>query len=235
MTSQSRHVIFLNRFFYPDHAASSELLSDLAFELARRGLQIKVITSRLGYDNTANALPSHETINGVEVFRVWTSRQGHVRILDYVSFYIAAAWQLWRVARAGDVVVAKTDPPLLSVISAAIAWLRDARLVNWQQDIFPEGAGALGVGGAADRAGLALLRRPRNWSLRRADLTVVVNDPMSSTLNRLGVAQKKIRTIPDWADGKAIVPIDASKNPLRADWGLDNHFVVGYAGNIGRG
>src|SRR5262249_12969003 len=77
-------------------------------------------------------------------------------------------------------------------------------------------------------------RRPRNWSLRRADLTVVVNDPMSSTLNRLGVAQKKIRTIPDWADGKAIVPIDASKNPLRADWGLDNHFVVGYAGNIGR-
>src|SRR5215831_21392458 len=122
MAFPSRRVIFLNRFFYPDHAATSELLSDLAFELARRGLQIKVITSRLGHDNTANALPSHETINGVEVFRVWTSRQGwhqlHVRILDYVSFYIAAAWQLWRVARAGDVVVAKTDPPLLSVISA---------------------------------------------------------------------------------------------------------------------
>jgi len=70
--------------------------------------------------------------------------------------------------------------------------------------------------------------------LRRADLTVVVNDPMSSTLNRLGVAQEKIRTIPNWADGKAIVPIDASKNALRTDWGLDNHFVVGYAGNLGR-
>jgi colanic acid biosynthesis glycosyl transferase WcaI len=238
MASSSRRVIFLNRFFYPDHAATSELLSDLAFELARRGLQIKVITSRLGYDNTANALPSHETTNGVEVFRAWTSRQGrhrlHRRILDYVSFYIAAAWQLWCVARAGDVIVAKTDPPLLSVISAAIALLRGARLVNWQQDIFPEVAEALGIGGTAGRLGFALLRRPRNWSLRRADLTVVVNDPMSSTLNRLGVAQEKIRTIPNWADGKAIVPIDASKNALRTDWGLDNHFVVGYAGNLGR-
>src|SRR5262249_52799523 len=134
MAPSSRRVIFLNRFFHPDHAATSELLSDLAFELARRGLQIKVITSR-GHDNTTNALSSHETTNGVEVFRVWTSRQGrhrlHGRILDYVSFYIAAAWQLWCVARAGDVVVAKTDPPLLSVIAAAIAWLCGARLVNW--------------------------------------------------------------------------------------------------------
>src|SRR5262249_1738199 len=165
MTSQSRHVIFLNRFFYPDHAATSDLLSDLAFELARRGLQIKVITSRLGYDNTANALPSHETINGVEVFRVWTSRQGHVRILDYVSFYIAAAWQLWRVARAGDVVVAKTDPPLLSGISAAIAWLREARLGDWQQNTFPQGGEGFGIRGAPHRRGVPPFAGPRQSPL----------------------------------------------------------------------
>lgn len=90
MASPSYRIIFLNRFFYPDHAATSELLSDLAFELARRGFQIKVIASRLGYDNPAKPLPAHEVINGVEVFRVWTSRQGrhrlHGRILDYASF-----------------------------------------------------------------------------------------------------------------------------------------------------
>src|SRR5262249_54294820 len=151
MASPSRRFIFLNRFFYPDHAATSELLSDLAFELARRGLRIKVITSRLGYDNTANPLPSHETVSGVEVFRMWTSRQGqprlHGRNLDYLSFYIVAAWRLWCVARAGDVIVAKTDPPLLSVISAAIAWLRGARLVYSRPDVFPEAAAAFWLPG----------------------------------------------------------------------------------------
>src|SRR5262249_58903539 len=169
MASPSRRFIFLNRFFYPDHAATSELLSDLAFELARRGLRIKVITSRLGYDNTANPLPSHETVSGVEVFRMWTSRQGrprlHGRILDYLSFYIVAAWRLWCVARAGDVLVAKTDPPLLSGISAAIAWLREARLGDWQQNTFPQGGEGFGIRGAPHRRGVPPFAGPRQSPL----------------------------------------------------------------------
>ena len=39
-------VIFVNRFFYPDHSATSQLLSDLAFDLARRGFCVEVVTSR---------------------------------------------------------------------------------------------------------------------------------------------------------------------------------------------
>ena len=38
MKEQRRRVIFLNRFFYPDHAPTAELLSDVAFVLAERGL-----------------------------------------------------------------------------------------------------------------------------------------------------------------------------------------------------
>jgi hypothetical protein len=43
------HVIFLNRYFHPDHSATSQMLSDLAFALAARGLRISVITSRQRY------------------------------------------------------------------------------------------------------------------------------------------------------------------------------------------
>jgi ethanolamine utilization protein EutA (predicted chaperonin) len=40
------------------------------------------------------------------------------RALDYLSFYQSVRRHLGAVARAGDIVVAKTDPPLLSVVIA---------------------------------------------------------------------------------------------------------------------
>jgi hypothetical protein len=67
------------------------------------------------------------------------------RSIDYLSFY-RSMWQcLVALARPGDIIVAKTDPPLTSVIAMAAARHKGARLVNWLQDIYPETAVALGV------------------------------------------------------------------------------------------
>ena len=53
-------VIFLNRFFYPDHSATSRMVSDLAFELASSGKDVHVITSRQLYDKPGADLPAYE-------------------------------------------------------------------------------------------------------------------------------------------------------------------------------
>ncbi len=65
--------------------------------------------------------------------------------MDYLSFYWSAFFALLILARPDDVIVAKTDPPLISVVAWLAARLRGARLVNWLQDIFPEVAEGLGV------------------------------------------------------------------------------------------
>lgn len=234
----AKRIIFLNRFFYPDHSPTSELLSDLAFALAERGFRVAVITSRLHYDNAAAALPPRDCIRGVDVFRVWTSRRGRQRLtgraLDYLSFYLTAGWRLWRLARADDVVVAKTDPPLLSIVVAPVAWLRGARLVHWLQDIFPEVAEALNVGGGLGRAAFRAMRPMRNWSLRMARINVVVGEGMAARLAAQGVPRPTIQIIPNWADGTLIAPIPVKQNQLRQDWAPDSRFIVGYAGNLGR-
>ena len=36
------------------------------------------------------------------------------------------------------------------------------------------------------------------------------------------------------ADCDTIKPLESSANPLRSDWKLSNHFVIGYSGNLGR-
>lgn len=232
-------LIFVNRYFHPDHSATSQILSDLAFGLSARGHDVRVIASQLRYDAADDLLPAHEVIRGVEVFRVWTSRFGRGdligRAIDYVTFYLSAAWRLWRLACAGDIIIAETDPPMLSVIVAPIAYWRGALLFNWLQDLFPEVAEAVGLGGR-QLPGFVydLLRALRNASLRAAAMNVALGEKMSERLSSLGVASDRIAIIPNWADAELIQPVAPEDNPLRKEWGLDGSFVVGYSGNLGR-
>lgn len=232
-------LIFLNRYFHPDHSATSQMLSDLACGLSERGHEIRVIASRQCYDAPGKRLPARETVGGVEVFRVWTSRFGRAKLIgrsvDYATFYVSAVLMLWRLARAGDIIVAKTDPPMLSVVVAPIARWRGTRLVNWLQDLFPEVAEAIGL----DRLQFPsvvynALCVVRNWSLRSAAMNVALGDRMAERLAALGVTSDRVSIIQNWADGVLIEPVAAADNPLRHEWGLDGKFVVGYSGNLGR-
>jgi colanic acid biosynthesis glycosyl transferase WcaI len=231
-------IIFLNRFFYPDHSATSQILTDLAFALTTRGFEVHVITSRQRYDDARAALPACERVGGVHIHRVVSSRFGRGnlfgRALDYLTYYFFAAWRVWRLARKGDVVVAKTDPPLISVVVAPITRLRGARLVNWLQDLFPEVAQEAGVGGRAGKLLFSLLRRLRNRTLVLAQANIVLGDKMAERLRGEGIEEAQIRVIANWQDGRLVKPMSHSQNPLRAAWGLEGKFVVAYSGNLGR-
>jgi glycosyltransferase involved in cell wall biosynthesis len=111
--------------------------------------------------------------------------------------------------------------------------MRGARLVNWLQDIFPEVAASLGVGPTRGALG-RLLRRLRDGSLRRAAANVVLGQRMRERVTALGIDPRKIAVIPNWADGARLHPTPPDGNPLRAEWGLSDRFVVGYSGNMGR-
>ncbi len=232
-----RRLIFINRFFAPDHSATSQILSDLAFDLAGVGREVHVITSRQIYDDPKAALPERETINGVDVHRVASTGFGRTaligRAIDYVSFYRSVRRCLDELVRPGDIVIAKTDPPLMSVVAKPVARRNGARLVNWLQDIYPETAVELGVpfmrGPVA--ASLAALR---NVTLREAAATVVVGDLMARKVEALGAPAERTHVIPNWCNDEEILFVVPADNPLRHEWDLDNKFVLGYSGNLGR-
>lgn len=215
------------------------MLSDIAFALASDGAapvrDIVVITSRLDFEDPENLLPPSDTHDGVRILRVWTSRFGRYNLLgraiDYLTFYLSAAVALWRTARRGDIVVAKTDPPMLSVLTTPIARLRGARPVNWLQDIYPEIAHALGVKIGPLQAPLRALR---NWSLKTAKVNVVLGERMAERVAALTRGRASTITIPNWADGRHVHPVAPDANTLRRAWALENRFVVAYSGNLGR-
>ncbi len=232
-------LIFVNRYFHPDHSATSQMLSGVAFALASKGHAVHVVASRQRYDTPDIPLPPGETIDGVRITRVWTSRFGrnHLvgRACDYLTFYVTAAFATWRLARRGDVIVAKTDPPMMSVLAAPVARWRRAHLVNWLQDIFPEVAEGLGMSrGPFGRLAFGTMRCLRDRSLRAAAANVVLGERMSERLAGLGTNPSCTHIIPNWADGTLITPVAPAHNTLRRDWGLSDKFVVGYSGNLGR-
>ncbi len=228
--------IFINRYFHPDHSATSQLLSDLAFDLAHRGQDIHVITGGQLYNDAQATLPDEETIRGVQVHRVRTSRFGRARLagrlFDYLTFYAGATWKLWRLMQAGDVAVAKTDPPMMSVCAAWAVKLKRGVLVNWVQDLFPEVAVSMDVYGA--RFAAPMFKRLRNGSLRQGRRNVVLGEIMAQRLRSEGVPSDQITVIENWADGEAIQPVAKAENPLVREWSLEGKFVVGYSGNMGR-
>ncbi len=229
-------IIFVNRFFHPDLAPTGLFAADVAFDLAAAGREVHVVTSRIAYDGSGPGYAARETVRGVQVHRVWTTRFGRGslagRACDYASFYLSAGWRLWRLLVAGDVVVAMTDPPLVSVVAALAARLRGARLVNWLQDIFPETATHSGLRLLGGPVG-ALARSLRDWSVRRASCNVVLGARMAIELARL-VPGARVRVVPNWADGVALRPMAPGASALRGEWGFEGKFVVGYAGNLGR-
>lgn len=232
-------VVFINRFFHPDISATSQLLSELAFALAKCGIKVTVITSRLMYNDANVRLDHSERIKGVKVIRIATTGFGRAklfgRLLDYATFYLFATCALFRNLGRGDVVVAKTDPPMLSLVAAPVAWFRNARHVNWLQDIYPEVATAMGLGDDYIlKTIFSLLKWPRDASLRNADLNIVLGRRMAEYMRGIGVPTSKIQIIENWADGQLVRPIPSDKNPLRREWGLEHAFVVGYSGNFGR-
>ena len=227
-------LIFVNRFFYPDISATSQMLTDAAFYLADRGHAVHVVTSRLTYagDETLRAA---EVVNGVTIHRIWTTRFGRGnligRALDYLSFYFSVFFVLMKLLNEKDTVIAKTDPPMVSVPVGWAAGLKRARHINWLQDLFPEVATELGMNMPGFLA--AMLQALRDRSLLTADMNIAIGQQMRARLLKLGVYTDKVTVIPNWADGEAIQPGDAP-NPLRDEWQLGGQFIVGYSGNLGR-
>ena len=205
-TQDCLKVIFVNRYFSPDHSATSQMVSDLAFYLAARGWEVGAITSRQRYDDPKARLPKREIVRGVAVRRVWSTSFGRHflpgRAIDYATFYLSAMFAMMNQRRA--TIVAMTDPPMLSVFAA----LASRRVVNWLQDLFPEVATAVGM--RVPR----FVRRVRDWSLRRARRNVVIGESMQ--------APRRV-VIHNWAD--------ASLRPVEVP---HENFIVGYSGNLGR-
>lgn len=234
--SRPPSIVFLNRFYWPDVAATGQMLTDLAEDLTALGWDVTVVTSAGDYRGNAGRLPRDETRAGVRIVRITGTRFGRHRLagrlLDYVSYLGGAMVRVLRLGRR-DVVVAMSDPPFLSVVAVVAARLTWASSVYWAQDLFPQIAAKLGVMSELSLA-YRVSDRLARWLNRRFDLVIALGPRMAQALISAGTRAERTVWVHNWADASAIRPMEPVENPFLREHGLEGRFVVLYSGNAGR-
>ena len=234
------HICFFNRSYWPDQAATGQLLTELAEDLvARHGCQVSVVAGRAIHSiehhrSGRDPMVGREVRNGVAIYRAngtrfWPGRFAG-RAANYLT-YFASANVAGLSVKQPDIVVSLTDPPIVGLAGLWAARRWRARFVFLCEDIFPEVASLLEdfhsptVNAALDRINRHLIRQ--------SDAIVVLGDRMRRRLvEEKGADASRIEVIHNWADCEAIVPGERD-NPFSREHGLTDRFVVLHSGNVG--
>ncbi|EAQ03067.1 hypothetical protein OB2597_13023 [Pseudooceanicola batsensis HTCC2597] len=222
-------ILFSHRFFWPDTAPYGTFLRRIAAHCAAAGHEVSVVSSRPSYNMTETTAPARETLEGVDVARVWVfAREKRSILLRLANVVIYCARLFFRILRERpDVVTASTYPPVVAAMSAALAAkLVGARFVYHLQDIHPEVSRL--SGSALGRFPVfGLLRWLDTLTLRMAARIVTLSDDMAETLRQRDARLAgKIRIINNLSLDEGRAPVPAPRE--------DGRFRVIFAGNLGR-
>jgi colanic acid biosynthesis glycosyl transferase WcaI len=226
-----RRIVFIEQFYFPDGWGGAELPLDLTKYLARCGYDVEVICGSDQYAPLAGEPPADPRMAGVRIRRIPALLGGDIhraKLLRQVWFYLALAPLL---LRPPDLFVAQTNPPLALILVAAAARLWRKPLMIIAMDIYPEVLLAHGSVRAGTVMG-RILGAAFRWAYRGARRLVALGPVARQRLQEKGVRPERIVEIPNWATG-ALGVAGGAGNALRADWDLEDKFVLLYSGNLG--
>lgn len=235
---KSPHILFLSHYFPPEVNAPASRTFENCREWCRQGARVTVITCAPNhprgqvYPGYRNRWLQRESIDGIEVIRVWTwlaANEGFARrSLNYVSFMLTALLALPHVSKP-DVVVT-TSPQFFNGVAGY--FVRLFKRVPWifeVRDLWPESI--LAVGAARSSGLIRVLDAMARFAYRKADHIVPVTDAFAQHIATYDVAAKKITVVKNGADLARFRPVPGTD--LRHELQLAGKFVAAYFGTHG--
>ncbi|MDP2207348.1 MAG: glycosyltransferase family 4 protein [Bacteroidota bacterium] len=238
MNSQIK-IQIVSQYFYPDVAATGQLLSELSIELSRLGCKVVVLTAQPSYSGNKKTIAT-EVVDGVIIYRTWATRFDKNfllgRITNSLLFFISVFIKLLRQPN-DSILMLVSNPPFLPFIGYFFSILKKRKYVWLVNDIYPDIAVQLNY---LKKGGYFY----RGWNLinkliyQKASAVVVLSESMRNTLvkkfhkYRLSNSDK-IFVIHNWVNGNFIKVISKDDNPFAVQHSLRDKFIVLYSGNFG--
>lgn len=225
--------------YYPEPIGIAPLMTELAQGLVARGHRVRVVTGMPNYPER-QIYPAYrgkfyctEILQGVQVQRSYIMIRPNPGLLarmlldgSFVVTSILHALKGWR----PDVIL-YTSPPLpVSVPAVILGRIWRVPVVLNLQDILPEAA--IHVGLLRNRFAIQVFEALERFAYRQATGISVITKKFADNLVQKGIETSKIVCIPNWVDVNFIRPLPIAENLFRQTYGLDDRFVVLYAGNI---
>lgn len=213
------------------------------FELAKflqpRGHELVIVASDLNYQTGQRTVDrkgvfAEQIIDGVRILRAYIypalHRSYFWRVISFFSFMFSSVWTAFQV-RDVDLVLG-TTPPIFQAVSAwFVAWIRRKPFLLEVRDLWPEFGVSMGV--LKNPLVISLGRWLEKFLYTRATHILVNSPAYKDYMIGKGVPEKKITFIPYGTDVDMFNPqVDGSS--IRAELGLQNKFVVLYAGALGQ-
>jgi len=233
------HVLFLTDNFPPEVNAPASRTFEHCREWVKAGHRVTVITCAPNFpkgkvfDGYRNKLWQRETMEGIEVVRVWsyiTANEGFVRrILDYQSYMVSAIVASLFVRKV-DVIVG-TSPQFFTACAAYVASrLKFRPYVFELRDLWPETIKA--VGAMKNARAIELLEKLELFLYRKSAKVISVTKSFKKNLISRGIDGSKIEIVTNGVDISQFTPRPKDE-ALTKQLGLEGKFVAGYIGTHG--
>lgn len=231
--------------FSPEANSTSYLMTDLARQLHSLGHEVTVLTTTPHNNLEPGAIarqPMHRVWPGllyrselgdIPVWHVRLPLKGDRvlrRMWDYIRFHLVAlAAGMTRVGPY-DIVLSPSPPLTMGLTGWVLARWRRVPAVYNVQEIYPDFA--INQGLIRNRAFIRILRKVERMVYASSTRVVTISEWFSRTIRERGVPAEKLLVIPNFVDTELYRPMPRH-NEFSRSHGLDDQFVVLYAGNIG--
>ena len=222
--------------FFNTYEPVSPLYRDLFPALLEQGAEIEVVISKAEYRRGRDIVRRFQQTPGIRFIRTINLGKhayegAWAKVLVMVLYAVHGA--LYALLGPGvDKNVFLTQPPFFTTLGVLLSKLRGQPYYCVTMDIQPEMSVALGL-----ESQNALWTRFSKWLSKQAFShaagIIVIGRCMRDRVRAMGVEEKRIHVIPNWANEREIYPIPRHQNSLRRDQQWGDKFVVLYAGNIG--
>lgn len=195
-------ILFYSHYYPPEVNAPASRTSEHAKVWAQAGHKVTIVTCAPNhpggkiYPGYRNRFVQRETLDGVDVVRVWTflaANEGFLlRILNYVSFFVMAALVTPFFGRT-DVVVSTSPQFFCGFVGYFAKLAKRAPWILEIRDLWPESIVAVGAmrGGPAIR----FLEWLEAFAYRKADRIVSVTDSFVDHIGAIAGDRTKISVI----------------------------------------
>lgn len=230
-------ILIVSQYFWPEDFR----INDLALGLKDKGHKITVLTGLPNYPS-GSFFPGYgffrklrENYEGIEVVRVPLIPRGKgsgVRLaLNYFSFvFFACLLSPFCCRRKYDVIfVYEPSPITVGLPALLLKKLKQAPIVFWVQDLWPESLSATGAVKSAWI--LRLVEGLVKYIYQGCDLILVQSKAFYAPIEKLGVDKARIQYFPNSAEAlykPVVLEHDAAEIAA-----MPNGFRVMFAGNIG--
>ena len=233
-----KRILIVTQYIYPETFKSN----DIAFELAKRGYKVDVLTGipnypeGVYYKGYSLFKKRTETVDGVKFYRCFQSPRGKKAgtvglSFNYVTFVISATlWVLFFFAwkKKYDAIITHEPSPITQIIPASILGkIRKTPVYSWIMDIWPDSI-LDSVGERTAKLLLPPLTAVTEWVYRHSDKIMITSKGMSKFINRKHDYSDKIIYFPNWSAD--LLENNGAVNGLP---NLPEGFKIVAAGNMG--